>query len=260
MPSMSKRTQLAIGGLAVIIAGVGLFFLGRSGVISPSSSTANAGDGWVVSSVGNAIDGEVYAASKTFTFAEQKSRLDMAVTCTIKTKDIKVSIESYGSAVENGHMIADPFVTSTWNTGERPAGRIKSGDADPASLGALFTLAGYSNVISWTGLRVMAGDDFGNDLATENRQALVPGGEAALRQVRETIGAGNYLHAHLPLVIEVQNSGGTEQITIPKDDAAINQVIEKCTAHDLPSYASIWSGPTPAPETEEEPFVRPVAP
>jgi hypothetical protein len=252
MPTMSNRTQLAIGGLAIIAAGLGLFFLQRSGVVSPSSGTTTAVEGWALNSVGNSIDGDAYAANKTFPFPGQNNRLDVAVTCTIKTKDIKVSIESYGNTVENGHLKGDPFVTTTWNAREHPAGRFKNGDGQPEALGDLFSLDGYDNVISWTGIQVMAKDDYGNNTAPRGDGSFVPGGEAKLREAEDRVGAGNYLHTRLPLVIEVQNSGGTEQITIPKDDAAINQVIEKCTTHDMPTKADITAGPTSAAPDQQE--------
>jgi hypothetical protein len=66
------------------------------------------------------------------------------------------------------------------------------------------------------------------------------------------IGGGNFLKTHLPLVIEVENSGGAEQITIPGDNDTINSLVEKCTAQNLPSYDSVPVEPSPpAPDQQQ---------
>jgi hypothetical protein len=257
MPDNEKSSRsvvkiIGIGGGALLAIGVAVYFMQRSSAPGTTGGTvANAE--WSLNEGGNAIDGTSIVATKQFIFADQKIRLDVSLTCIAKTRDLKIQIASYSITNTGGEPQGDQFVVE-----HGPVGRVKIGNSEPISISELFALDGYNNLISWN-VRPTAQNEWYATVTkathrVDSTRAEQDRGETLRDEGMAKIGGGNFLKAALPLVIEVQNTGGAEQITVPNNNDAINSVVEKCTANDLPRYESAPSEPSPpAPDQQPQP-------
>jgi hypothetical protein len=154
-------------------------------------------------------------------------------------------------------------------------GRVKFGNETPQPIDTVFSLDKYRNVVAWNirkyalayagSIRIDAGHfkdpGLGNPealsllgvvMGTQFKQT-VTGGQSELNPqlaslwtdeiydslfgagAATRIGAGNYLKARLPMVAELSNDHGTEEIQVPATDANVNIAIEECS---VPTSAS----------------------
>jgi len=246
--TLSKAKKVAVAGAVLSVLIGALIFLQRSSVL-PGDLLSATSDEWALNQTTNALDGETYSATRSFDFPEQRSRIDVSLTCIVKTRDIKIAIESYGDKTESGQNEANEFVTEMRPSRgtPQPVGRLKIANAEPVPLFLYFFTDRYSNVMYWN-VRTSAQDALTQDAYKARNGAAVGEGrfQSLLEEGKEKVGAGNYLSTHLPLVVEVQNTGGTEVFTIPNDSISINTVIDKCTTRDVPSYKALAVAPPPS--------------
>jgi uncharacterized protein YecT (DUF1311 family) len=223
--------------IAPLLCGLSLLLIGCGGS-NTGAPTANSGapppvqspaaDGWTKTVTNSAMDGQVITVTKDFSFADKQTLIRTLLTCKVKNKDLKISLESYNLG-DSGSGTASPFTLAARNI---PNGRVKFGVGEPMGLYFAFSLDQYSNVISSLGRRMLLQAMYAGlnnaqaDEAEKSLQAHIA------TMIREDLAGGDVIKVLLPMTLEVSNQHGTVELTIPENNASINELINACAKQE----------------------------
>jgi TonB family protein len=175
---------------------------------------------WEYKLFSNAIDGDIYKASKRVTIPEARSIFDLTVSCILNKKTQSITVASFDMEPTRNRYESKPLILS--GRQNIPEGRLKLGNGKVFSLGEFFSVDTYNNVITWN---------------------ILPITESTLFRPYSS------LLEIFPMIIEVKNEGGIVQLEIPKEDQGVNAVINKC---NYTEQAKVLEVPKQQQEQEQE--------
>lgn len=194
-------------------------------LLTSCSEIAGAAVGWAFNEEVSAMDGKKLYARRSTPLGTVEGSLDTIISCSVDKALLEITLESHILSADGTQDVGKFVLDSVMAYGINnvfPVGRIKVGASEPEANGPYFMALKsptFENVAELSPVVIYVKN-------TDKAILEAMKGKEA-RAINNAVSAG--IKELLPIYVELTNAQGTALFEIPKDNSAVNRVLDACS-------------------------------